>query len=378
MANLKILFIVFCFILFGCATQSNPNPKKIELSANGKVLHLKWINRNLSKIEQGSFLPILDKDNSIYATDNDGDIIKLDSTDGSIIDKFSIDDNFVSGVASSTDMLYVTTKSAKLLAISKFKHQIEWSVQLSSLAIEPPQYGENKVVVKTNDALVSAYNAESGSLMWVFQRPIPILTLHTTNSMELNTGGDVILLGENSGKVAVINLNNGVPLFELAISMPNGATDIDKINDVTSRPILSDKTICASTYNGRLSCLDAVNGNILWSEPFSSYNQIVTDKQNVYALSVDGVVFAFDLHSGIKVWSIDQLQYRNIFSPVILGDFLVMGDVDGNIYAIDKTSGKLVDMIVTPLKGGLSYPINNDHRVIYQSSNGNVGAIYIH
>jgi outer membrane protein assembly factor BamB len=375
MRLVNIILLCVSFILLSCATKNLPTPKDVKVKQH--VLNLKWTNKNLSHIIQGSFLPIIDKDNTIYAADVKGGIVKLDSTDGTVIDKFNIDDDLISGMALSSDMLYVTTKKAKLLAISKFKHQIEWSVQLSTLAIEPPQYAQNKVIVKTNDAIVSCYDAQTGSLMWVFQRQSPILTIRTNNTMELNTGGDVMLLGENSGKVAIINLNNGLPLFEVQISIPNGATDIDKINDVTSRPILIDKIMCAATYNGKLSCIDAVTSNLLWSEPFNSYIQIISDKENLYAVNNEGVIFAFDLNTGIKRWSSDDLKYRKLFSPSIIGDFFIVGDVDGNIYAINKFTGNVIDVIDTSLIGGLSYPINNNYRTIYQATNGIIAGIYI-
>jgi outer membrane protein assembly factor BamB len=378
MKHYKLCLIILYIVLYGCATQNTPSPHDISLKKDKDTIHLKWLNSKLSASNIGSFVPTLDSDNSIYAIDSSGYIIKIDSTDGSIIDKFNINKEVVSGMALSSDMLYITTSSAKLLAISKFKHQIEWEVQLSTLAIEPPQYSQNKVVVKTNDAVVSCYDAKNGNLIWVFQRPSPILTLHNTNTMELNTGGDVMLLGENNGKVALINLNTGIALFELAISIPNGATDIDKISDITSRPVLSDKTICANTYNGKLSCLNAVNGLLLWSQPFSSYTQIITDKQYLYAINNEGVVFAFDINTGVRVWANYELQYRTLYSPITLGDFVVMGDIEGHIYTIDKYSGKLVDMIETSLKGGLSYPIANNYRVVYQAGNGNIGAIYLY
>ena len=377
MKLVNVLLFSLSISLFACATDTLLKPKAIKFKQKDQILYLKWFNKNLSHVIQGSFLPIMDKDNTIYATDIKGNFIKLDSTDGSIIKKFSIDDDLVSGVAVSSDMLYVTTKKAKLLAISKFKNQIEWSAQLSTIAIEPPQYSQNKVIVKTNDSIVSCYDAQNGSLIWLFQRQNPILTLRTNNTMEVNTGGDVMLLGQNSGKVAIINTNNGVPLFEIPVSIPNGATDIDKISDVTSRPILIDKIMCATTYNGKLSCIDAVSGNLLWSEPFNSYTQIVSDKENLYAINDEGLIFAFDLNSGIKVWSSNEFRYRKLFFPSVVGDFLIVGDIDGNIYAINKLSGALIDMINTSLHGGLSYPISNDYRVIYQAANGDIAAIYI-
>lgn len=373
----NLVLFTLSTILFACATDNLPEPKDIKLKQSAHILNLKWVNRNLHNVIQGSFLPIIDQDNTVYATDIRGNFVKLDSTDGAVINKFSLDDDLISGLAVSSDMLYVTTKKAKLLAISKFNHDIIWSVHLSTTAIEPPQYSNNKVVVKTNDAIVSCYDAQNGSLIWLFQRQSPILTLRTTNSMELNTGGDVMLLGQNSGKVAIINLNTGIPLFEVAISIPNGATDIDKISDVTSRPILIGKVMCAATYNGKISCIDAVNGSLLWSEPFNSYTQIVSDKENLYAINNEGTIFSFDLHSGIKVWSSNELQYRKLFAPAIVGEYLIIGDISGNIYAINKLNGSIVDILNTNLVGGLSYPIINNYRVIYQANNGNIAAIYV-
>lgn len=377
--NLKktLIFLVmsslFAYSVTGCSSDNEPKPRIIPPIANMQRVDIPWNINKLSNSIAGSFAPVLDN-NAIFTADSEGHILRLDDTDGTVISHFKLFRQLSSGTAVSGTAIFVTTRDGYLLSISKVTGEINWEAVLPTIAIEAPQIGGDIVVVRTNDTELSAYDTKNGSLLWVYQKTNPPLTLRSYNTFQV-IGKDVVIVGEPSGKLALLNLNNGMVLWEDSIALPKGSTDLDKLTDIGMRPVLKDKTICVATYNGKIACLDALNSNIIWSKDFSANLGLIMDEQNVYTVSTDGIIFAFEKTTGAKIWQNDILQYRKLNMPVFLGENILVVDDEGYINLFERTNGKLVSHVKTNLKEGISYPISDPNKVILQSGNGHVAKI---
>jgi outer membrane protein assembly factor BamB len=56
----------------------------------------------------------------------------------------------------------------------------------------------------------------------------------------------------------------------------------------------------------------------------------------------DGKITAYSLTAGEQLWQNDSLLNRQLSNPVILGQDLVVGDLDGVLHLIDPTTGQLI------------------------------------
>ena len=188
-------------------------------------------------------------------------------------------------------------------------------------------------------------------------------------------GKDVVIVGQPSGRMSLLNLNTGVPIWENYVAIPSGATDLDKMNDVSVRPVLNGNQICVATYNGKITCIDAMNSSKIWANNFSTSYGVLVDEQNVYSLRQDGVLYAYDKNNGNKIWSNDVLQYRLLSVPVFLNNNILLIDKDGEIYLFNRNDGKMVAMKSSSFKDGIAYPWSDGKRVIIQSGNGVIAEI---
>ena len=62
----------------------------------------------------------------------------------------------------------------------------------------------------------------------------------------------------------------------------------------------------------------------------------------VFVSTVDGKLNAYSLSTGQLAWQNEELLNRQLSNPVMLGQSLVVGDLDGVIHLLDPASGKLV------------------------------------
>lgn len=359
--------------LISCASDNTPKPQPMPKISNEVTLNKGWTQSSMQGGLAGSFVPVV-FDGTIFTADADGNIFKIDPSDGSIIKSYSIygEGNFNSGIAVSGSSMFVTTDKGVLLAIDKGTGKVSWKAQLPTIALEAPQVARDVVVVKTNDAEVLAYNANDGTPLWVYQKPIPPLTLRAVNTFTI-VAGEVIAVGLPGGKLALLNLFSGTTIWENYVAVPTGATDLDKMTDIAMRPIIgNDRVMCVATYNGKIACVDAMSSNIMWQKPFSSSQGVAVDEQNLYAVSQDGVVYAFDKHSGTQVWFNDTMKYRHLGMPAILGNGVLSVDDDGNVHMFNRNDGHEMARVSSSLVGGISVPIVRDDGVYFQATNGNL------
>jgi len=335
---------------------------------NYDTLKQGWLQRSLNDSPAGSFAPT-SYDNAIFTADSSGTIYKIDPTDGSIINSFYTRQSLSSGTGVSGGFVFVTTLDAHLIAVDKGSGKIKWKARLPTISLEAPQVGADLVIVRTNDAQTLAYNTNDGTPVWVYQKPSPALTLRVTNTFQV-IGNEVVVVGLPGGKLALLNLKTGVPIWENYVAMPDGATDLDKITDIGMRPVLDGKRFYVATYNGKIACLDAISSNIIWEKKFNTSIGLTFDEQNVYAVSQDGVVYAFDKATGAQVWKNSTMQYRNLNTPAILGNGIVIVDDEGYIHMFNRNDGQETARLNSSLSGGISNPLVRDNGVVVQSANG--------
>jgi outer membrane protein assembly factor BamB len=73
----------------------------------------------------------------------------------------------------------------------------------------------------------------------------------------------------------------------------------------------------------------------------SSYTGLDVNESSVFVSDADSSVWAMDRRSGASLWRQDALQYRNVTRPVVLGPFVVVGDLDGYLHWLSRDTGQI-------------------------------------
>ena len=79
----------------------------------------------------------------------------------------------------------------------------------------------------------------------------------------------MVFAGFPGGKLVAINLSNGSVGWEAVVSRPRGATELERITDITSLPVADEYQICAVAFQGRVACFEIASGN-LWARDASA------------------------------------------------------------------------------------------------------------
>lgn len=359
----RLLILLFCMTLVACELTSLNPPKEltdIEQQFSIKTERVDVVGHG----DDGSYNKIKPAiwDDKIITADVKGLVTAFDLKSGDIIWEVNLKKPLSGGVAASAGLVALGTKKAELLVLDVNSGELLWDAEVTSEILAPPAIGNGKVIVRTSDGKIFAFNLSSGSQSWFYDRNIPSLTLRGTSGPVI--ADTIVLTGFANGKIAAFNLETGDLLWEQRISIPQGESEIARIVDVDSTPVLYSSNLYAAGYNGTIIALDLTNGRYLWREETSVSKEVLVDSTRVYLVNSDGKVVALDRFTGKEVWAQEGLLYRKPTGAADNDDYIVLGDFEGYLHWLDKSTGEFVARTHLDRYGIAQAPLVTDDFII--------------
>lgn len=371
MRHRLLLVLLSTSMLGGCASwfesSSRPLPTALTEVHGTQPLKVKW-SESVAGAQTGSFLPVYDK-GEIISAGQDGKIRILNADTGRPEASLDLKRQLSAGVGVAGDLLFVGDENGGLLAVDRVTGKIRWEQQLTSVLLEAPAVGAKVVVTRSNDDRITGFSLSDGKQLWSLPHFMPQLTVRNTGSLNA-VGSDVVLAGLSGGKMQVIAQSSGNLLWEGVVASPKGATELERITDVVSRPQYDANQVCTVAYQGRAACFDAKSGNLMWAREVSSSQQVAMDDRNVYVSADDDSVWAFDRMTGRNVWKQDALKYRSLSGPVMLGRFVLVVDAQGIAHLLSNEDGSIVGRATIGTEGQTGQPVSLGGSALIQGGNG--------
>ena len=313
--------------------------EKEELDAlkAANTIPLKWKGK-VSENHIASFHTVYDN-GSLYVADEEGNLTKFDENTGQKLWQIKTKDKFSSGVGIGEGLILIGTFKGEVLAYNESGHMV-WKAIVTSEILSPPQIQNNIVVVRTLDGRIFGLDAIDGKRKWIYQGATPSLTVRSTSGITLAHGA--VFAGFPGGKLVAMNLFNGNLGWEVAVSQPRGVTELERMTDVTSSPVVNNQFVCAVAYQGRVACFTINDGSQIWARESSSSAGLAMDNDYVYVTEEKGVVAAYDLLSGASMWKQSRLGSKRISRPVIRGQYIIVGDDQGYVNLLRNYDGALI------------------------------------
>lgn len=281
----------------------------------------------------------------IYTIDTQGSILGVDAERGRRLWRFDTGLAAIAGLGGSSELIIATSREGRVAAYRPIEKGLEavWEVELASEIRASPVLDGEQVFVRSVDGKLRSLAASDGSQQWVVSRRVPSLSL-TGNSEPLVAGG-IVIVGQDDGKLVAFNRTDGDVRWETSIGIPSGRTEVERLVDIDGRFELRDGVIYVASFQGRLAAVQAVSGDLLWTREFSSYQPIALDDEAIYLAADNSHLWSIDRRTGSAFWKQDVLNARRVTAPSIVGEYLVVGDLDGYLHWFKREDGKLVGRI---------------------------------
>ncbi len=383
--KLRLLALMAVMTLFtACQTVSStydrwfgsvPRQKPAEL-VEFKVqatLRIVW-QANVGAADRNAFYPAV-VGNTVYASGASGQIAAFVANTGASQVRFDATTPLSGGVGAGAGLILAGTAKGEVLAFEP-SGKPAWKTQLTGEVLSPPVGADGVVVVRTGDGRVYGLNAADGKQRWVYQRALPPLALRSSAGVVVHRGA--VFAGFPGGRLVAIALETGNVGWEAVVALPKGATELERVTDVTSYPVVDGAQICAVAFQGRVACFDLIRGETIWARDMSSISGMGLDARNAYVTDDRSAVQALDRNRGASLWKQDKLNGRWVSAPLALGRYVIVGDFQGYVHVLSREDGAFVARIATDGSAIEVPPVALDlSTFLVQTRNGGVFAINV-
>lgn len=246
-----------------------------------------------------------------------------------------------SGVEAANGLVIVGNKKGQLFALDQKTGDIRWTAQLSGAILSAALIQTGRVIVVANDGTVFGMDEKTGQQVWTYRMPNEQLSLRGQAS-PVRLDPRTVLVASSNAYVYAIDSLTGTLRMQRRVAVSDGRSDIQRLVDVDADPIVAGQLVVTTSYQGQVTVLDLVSQRVIWSEDASSINRAEVAGRQVFVTQTDGKIVSFDLVTGQPLWTNDQLLNRQLSNPVMLGQYLVVGDYEGVLHLVDPKNGQLV------------------------------------
>jgi outer membrane protein assembly factor BamB len=390
----RILIVLFFISLSGCtyldslmgedAEIFDPPAELTEFETTVEVSEV-W-DRNTGKGTDNQYLmlqPAISGD-QIFIADTNRKLIAINASNGRVEWTYNL--KLGGGFFNKSDKVFITggpglgensvligTSKGDVISLDPDSGEEQWRSKVSSEILSAPQKSGNIVIVRTLDGRLFGLSGNNGRRIWTFDKSVPTLSLRGTSTPVIDQG--VIINGFDGGGLIALDLTSGSLLWESSIATPRGRSDLERLVDIDSTPVISGPMVYSATYQGQLAALALDTGRTLWNRDISSHAGFSVDEDFLYITDDKSNIWAFDRYNGGSSWKQDILLNRQVTAPTVIGNYLVVGDFEGYLHWMDKVTGALVARQRISKDRIIVAPVISGDTVYAFSTNGQLAAL---
>jgi outer membrane protein assembly factor BamB len=304
----------------------------------------------------------------VYAAGHNGDVTALSSDTGRRVWSVRTRLPLSAGPEAAGGLVVLGSSDGDVIALDAASGAERWRKAVGSEVLARPLVVNNLVVIRTVDGRVEGLSAADGAQRWSVDESVPRLTLRGTAPPVY--ADDRIIVGFDNGKVLAIDPRNGDVLWDTVVNAPSGRTELERLADIDAAPRIVGDDVYVVGFQGRMAMLALDSGQTWWARDASSYRGFALDEQNIYLTNADSVVVAMRRSDGAVQWEQDVLRRRGLTAPALDGQALVVGDFEGYLHWLDKSSGEIIARQKTDGERITNAPVAAEGGVFVQSDAG--------
>ena len=350
---IKASVIIFLSLfMIGCQSDKVIVEQPAELvKINSQVkIDNTWSKKIFSDIPTGKTDLVVDSD-GIFTFSSSGLVFSYFSN-GKLNWEKDLNFSLSSGVGKGFGSLFVTSIDGDIFSLDINNGNLNWSSKIGGESLSVPSSNGDIVAVQTSNGKITAINLKDGKFRWEYISVLPSLSLRGTSSPIFDDGN--LYVGFANGNLAKIEPRSGVIQWEIPVTISKGSSEIERIIDIDSKPLVSSGLAFATSYQGDVSAINSLNGRVIWRNNFSSTKDILEIERNIYLVDEDSEVQAFSGLTGISLWRIKDYRLRNLTSPQRLNNYIIVGDFEGYLHFLDTSSGSTIGRYRVSRSGILS------------------------
>ncbi|MFT5634605.1 MAG: outer membrane protein assembly factor BamB [Cognaticolwellia sp.] len=279
------------------------------------------------------------------------------------------------GAVAGINKVFFGSENGDVISLEAESGKVSWQGKVKGEVIAAPALDSGKLVVNTASGVIKAFNASNGQDDWQIEQDVPPLTLRGISAPIIAGGG--VIVGSADGSLAVYLLEQGRQGWTVDIGEATGSTELERVIDVDSTPLVYGDNIYTVSSRGNLSAVELRTGRLLWQRQYSSYREISISGNSLFLTDVKGHIYAVDRNNGLELWSQLSFTNRGLTGPAPMDSYVVFGDFEGYLHWLDQATGDIVARHHVDSSGIHATPTVDNNVLYSQARNGDLEAITI-
>ncbi len=253
------------------------------------------------------------------------------------------------GITAADGKIFLTSGLGVIEALDAQTGASIWRKRLATPMHSAPTVSNGRLFAVSDDNELLAVNSATGDVIWTYQGIVESARMLTAPSPAVVD--DVVIAPFASGELVALRVQNGVVLWQDALSGSGRLTPLSSLNDIASGPVIADGYVIASAQSGIMSAFDLRNGQRIWSQPAGSLGYPWVAGDFVYTVTTNGEVVCMSKTSGSVIW-IKQLRAfkkekkrkdRIAWAgPVLIGERLLTISSRGEAVELNPYDGSII------------------------------------
>jgi outer membrane protein assembly factor BamB len=313
----------------------------------------------------------------VYFGSQDHNIYAVDAKHGNKLWNFTTNNTVESSVAVVNGKAVTGAEDGYVYCLDAYTGKMLWKTFVNGN--QPVTYGaavmirsspaivDNAVYIGSLDGNLYAINFVDGTILWKYQ------TGGWIKSSPTVSGGAVYVTSEtlNSGTIYKINAADGVLIWKQNLPYEYQFTGG---YDMIGTPTVADGKVFVSTNLRTYYCLDAQNGNVVWTFTNPAANEFIVSSP-IYVDDKVFIVDKFDItclnaSTGKKIWNTFTSDEYYV-SPSYAGNKIYLVTSERNIFIFNAITGEKLDRYILP-SASWSSPTPYDGKLYIGSNDWNL------
>ncbi|ADV27246.1 outer membrane assembly lipoprotein YfgL [Pseudoxanthomonas suwonensis 11-1] len=282
-------------------------------------------------------------DGRVFAAAGEGRVLALDLQTGKRVWEFKADKKeglrLTGGPGVGGGLVAVGGLDGTVLVLDAQDGSERWRAKVRSEIIAAPTVTQGVVVVRGNDGRITAFDAANGEERWSVTRELPNLTVR--GNAKVTAAPGLLFVGHDDGALVALALQDGRVLWEQAVGLPEGRTELERMADVDSPVVIDGTMLYSNSYRSRTLAIDGPSGRPMWQSDHGGAGAIGVAPSAVLVSTAAGSVYALDKSNGVALWSQPALARRSLTGPAVQGDYAVVGDYAGYLHWLRLDNGEM-------------------------------------
>ena len=321
----------------------------------------------------------------VYAMDSESRVaaLKLDTGESlwraKLAPKAEEDDGHISGgVAVDSGKVYAATGFGHVVALDAKTGKEIWRAQLGGAMRAAPTVRGGRVFVVMLDNRSVALNAETGAQLWDHSGITESAALLGAASPAVDSG--VVVIPYSSGELVALRTENGRLLWSDSLASLKRSDIVSALSHIRGRPVIDRGRVIAVSHSGIMAAYDLRTGRRLWERDIGGVESPWVAGDYIYVLTNDAEVACVNRDTGRIHWVRPLPRFKNPekqrdpvvwTGPILASDRLIVAGSHGIAWALSPYSGNYIGEVELP--DGVSVPpIVADGRVIFLADDGDV------